>query len=242
MLCLHYNSSHPVHTKQAIPYSQAVRYRRIISEEEVLSDALDNLQQMFLTRDYPKNLVSKQIQRVKDMDRQTTLKYRTKQEKLSRFKSAQATNQFLPLIITYHPNYLFNRTMSIHKIIFSKWNEFLAQNDQFKTIFKDTLVKTVFKKGQSLSQLLTSSRYPPKWHREHSQVIEEEDIINILALFLAENEELVKQFQECDKVQGRYFVKADSIAIHIADCSCFAEAIECCLCVFMSSMLSIHLI
>jgi len=30
------------------------------------------------------------------------------------------------------------------------------------------------------------------------------------------------------RVQGSYYIKADNIGIHIADCSCFAEAVEFC--------------
>jgi len=159
---LHYSSSHPAHTKKAIPYSQAVRYRRIVVEDEELNNSLLNLKQMFLARSYPESLVTKQIDRVKHIDREDTLKYKTKQEKLSRFKSSLTKDQFLPLVIAFHPNYLHSKTTSIHKLIHTKWKEFLDENNQLKQIFEATLVKAIFKKGQTLAQLLTSSKYPPQ--------------------------------------------------------------------------------
>jgi len=70
---LHYSSSHPVHMKHAIPFSQAIRYRRIITEEEELNTSLISLKQMFLNRAYPEDMVSKQIDRVKHINRQDTL-------------------------------------------------------------------------------------------------------------------------------------------------------------------------
>ena len=122
---LHYNRSHPVHIKHAIPFSQAIRYRRIITEEEELNASLTCLKQKFVDRAYPEDVVNKQIDRIRHIKRQDTLTYKTRQERLSKNKSFIDKETLLPLIITYHPNYLTHKTQSIHKLIHTRWYEFL---------------------------------------------------------------------------------------------------------------------
>ena len=182
---LHYYSSHPAHTKKSIPYSQAIRYRWIVVEDDELNSSLSNLRQMFLDRCYPETLVTEQINKVKNINREDTLKYKTKDEKQSKFKTSLKDDEFLPLSITFHPNYLYNKKTTIHKLIHTKWTEFLEQNSELQTTFAHTQIKAIFKKGATLAQLLTSSKFPPKWHDKPIISSDDEEIINLLALFLA---------------------------------------------------------
>lgn len=187
---LHYTSNHPQHTKLSIPYSQAIRYRRNISDDNELKVALESLKTKFIDRGYPEDIIHRQINKVFQIPRINTLTYKTKQEKRQRKSYTTDTDTFIPLIVTFHPNYLNKTSESIHKYLNNNWNEFLEDNKELKNIFKNTTIRTVFKKDLSLSQLLTSSTHPPKWHKQIKDTINEEDddIINLLALFLSENE------------------------------------------------------
>jgi len=149
-----------LHTKLAIPYSQAIRYRRNISEEDELRSALETLKNKFYERAYPTDIVNKQIDKVLHIPREHTLTYKTKEDKEQRRTKFSDKDILIPFIITYHPNFLRPNSESIHKYIQRSWTEFLLNNKELETIFNNTTVRTVFKKGQSLSQLLTSSTYP----------------------------------------------------------------------------------
>jgi len=183
---LHYHSSHPQHVKRAIPYSQALRYRRIITEDEELYSSLINLKQKFLDRHYPILLVNEQIDKVKLIDRSETLTYKTKENKQQKLKQLTSKDNFLPLILTYHPNHLKTSSSNIHRLLSKEWERFTNENDELRDIFSNATLRTVFKRGQTLGQLLISSAFPPRWQRKKT---DDDDITNLLALFLAENEQ-----------------------------------------------------
>ena len=54
---LHYSSYHPRKTFPSIVYSQALRYRRIINDDAILKERLDELLESFLNSGYPKHIV-----------------------------------------------------------------------------------------------------------------------------------------------------------------------------------------
>ncbi|XP_054290772.1 uncharacterized protein LOC129005789 [Macrosteles quadrilineatus] len=58
---LHFDSCHPANTKRSIPYSQAIRAKRICSTEKELSNFNSKISNAFVERGYPKNLVENQI-------------------------------------------------------------------------------------------------------------------------------------------------------------------------------------
>ena len=70
---LHRTSCHPNHTKKGIPYSQALRIRRICSEEQLFIDRVGDLKTWLLARGYSENEVDSQINRVRDKNRATLL-------------------------------------------------------------------------------------------------------------------------------------------------------------------------
>ena len=83
---------------------------------------------------------------------------------------------------------MHNKKSTIHKLIYTKWTEFLEENRALQTIFAHTQIKVICKKGATLAQLVTSSKFPPKWHNKPVILSDDEEIVNLLALFLAENE------------------------------------------------------
>ena len=61
---LHYNSFHPENTKTSIIYSQALRYRLIISKDDMLIEALNKLKSVLTNRGYPKQIIKNQIKKI----------------------------------------------------------------------------------------------------------------------------------------------------------------------------------
>ena len=90
---LRMDSCHPMHCKASIPYSQALRLRRICSEEQDLKNRARDLKQHLLSRGYNEQHLNIQIQRALNTSRAACL-----QPKQSREKSART-----PLVVTYHP-------------------------------------------------------------------------------------------------------------------------------------------
>lgn len=58
---LHFDSNHPKNTKRSIPYSQAIRGKRICSTDKELDEFNDKITNAFIKRGYPKNMVQHQI-------------------------------------------------------------------------------------------------------------------------------------------------------------------------------------
>ena len=86
---LHINSCHPRHCKTAIPYSVALRVRRICSDEDNLSKRMNDLKQHLRQRGYPEHLLDSEIQRATNTPRDATLRSCTR-DKTTR----------IPLVVT----------------------------------------------------------------------------------------------------------------------------------------------
>ena len=87
-----YSSCHPLHTEKAIPFSLALRLRRICSTDETFKIRTTELTTYLLKRGYKPDFVTKQIQRAADIPRIHTLqpKQINKPERI-------------PFITTYNP-------------------------------------------------------------------------------------------------------------------------------------------
>ena len=69
-----YSSCHPQNTKKAIPFSLALRLRRICSSDETfINTRTARLATYLLKRGYKRNFVTKQIQRAADIPRSVAL-------------------------------------------------------------------------------------------------------------------------------------------------------------------------
>ena len=60
-LILHYTSHHPLHLKRNVVYTQALRYKRIISDPLKLQTELTTLRKILLARGYPLRLIKQQF-------------------------------------------------------------------------------------------------------------------------------------------------------------------------------------
>ena len=90
---LHRDSCHPYHCKHGIPYSQALRIRRICSEEENYLRRVRELKGFLTNRGYDEDEVQTQIDKAARFDREALLQSKQSKTPLDR----------IPLVVTYHP-------------------------------------------------------------------------------------------------------------------------------------------
>ena len=74
------NSSHRSHITRNIPYSLGYRLKRIESTQELFEINLTKLGEELLTRGYDQSVVNLAFSRVRQLDRQSTLKKVVKQD------------------------------------------------------------------------------------------------------------------------------------------------------------------
>ena len=91
---LHFDSCHPYHTKKGIPYGQALRIRRICSDDGSFESRVADLRQWLLSRGHKNDLVESQIEKARSLDRDALLS-----------EVNQKVNDFskVYLVVTYHP-------------------------------------------------------------------------------------------------------------------------------------------
>ena len=83
-LNLYFSSYHPPHVFRSILYSQALRYRRIINDDVLLSERLDELKIAFKNSGYPIGLIDDVIDPIKNHPR--VLDYKNKNDLEKSFK------------------------------------------------------------------------------------------------------------------------------------------------------------
>jgi len=154
---LHYNSEHPAHIKHAIPYSQAIRLRRIIDEDNILEEELIKLKERFLKRGYPHSFLDQELSKIKLISRTDTLIYKTEQQKQENFNKFLKGNSFLPLILQFSS--AFNKVPSLYYKITHSWQEFLSKNTDIKEVFQDSSPQIIFKRGTSIQNLLVTTKF-----------------------------------------------------------------------------------
>mgnify|MGYP003542132881 FL=1 len=152
---LHYQSNHPRHVKRAIPYSQALRYKRIIDDDEILQKELNTLKNYFQQRNYSDKLIDEEIQKIHTIDRQNTLIYKTKEQKRQNFMKFTKDGAFLPLIVTYDPRVAAEIRLTIR----DEWIKLLENNQTLRKIFANSTPQIVFKRGRTLANALIKAKY-----------------------------------------------------------------------------------
>ena len=104
---LHHNSCHPNHCKKSIAFSQALRLRRICTEEEDYLRHTRELKGYLVRRGYDEDEVQSQIDKSSVLNREELLEEKRKESK-----------QVTPFIVTYHPDLPpLNRILAKHQCI-----------------------------------------------------------------------------------------------------------------------------
>ena len=140
---LHNTSYHPNSLKNNIPYDQALRLKKICTNEADYQISLTDLGQAFLKRGYQNNHFSNQFQKASSKERSDLLLYKAKLE--------QERNQLL-FISTY------NKTLPrIRNALNKHWN-LLQINEEPKGSFEQT-PKLVYRRNKNIRGLHRPNNY-----------------------------------------------------------------------------------
>ena len=139
---IEYSSCHPLSCKKGIPFSQAKRYRRIISDDENFEKELDKLKSYFMKRNYPQHIVDHAFQKARSLSRDVALR-----------ETAKSNAKIIPYVITYNPS-----LPRIGEIMNKYWGLLaLSQKSSVNYIFQHKPV-LAFKRPQNLADILTHSK------------------------------------------------------------------------------------
>ena len=144
---LHTKSCHPSHCKTAIPFSQALRLRRICSEQNNLIIRSKELKQYLVKRGYSEQLLDTEIQRAINGPREDCLLRGNRGRK----------EQRIPLVVTYHPSMNFlARTTRRHQIT-------LRSSERLNAIFNSPPL-IAFRRPKNLKDLLVRASLTSRVH------------------------------------------------------------------------------
>ena len=119
---LHNNSFHATSCKKGIIYSQALRYRRIITNNDQLEEKLETLRNNLIRRGYNLSEIKTQFNKVRQHSQSDLL--------FANNKQTTQTAKNLPFVIPYD-----NTTIEIGKILKENW-KLIEQHDTLKQIWK----------------------------------------------------------------------------------------------------------
>ena len=91
---LHYDSSHPCHCKESLPYSQLLRLRCICSDQADFLDKAQEMASFFERRGYSAQTLKHDLEKMKHL---------SQSDALSNSNSTEEKMNRIPLILTYHP-------------------------------------------------------------------------------------------------------------------------------------------
>ena len=136
---LEYSSCHPKHTFPSIVYSQALRYRRIINDDQLFGLRLTELREFFINSSYPVELVDEMLEKVKGKPR--VLEYKDKSAK---------DGDFCPTtwITTYGEGFQEAKDKA------SELNKALALSSTWIPIQPNRVIKVVPRRAPNLKDLL----------------------------------------------------------------------------------------
>ena len=141
---LHASSCHVYHSKKSIPYSQALRFNRICSENVYFDKRCNELEVWLKSRGYSNKMVRSQILKARKFSRKELL------EK----ERPKNNNNKVVLNVTYHPSFsnLKHTLRDIHLL--------LTPDKEHEKVFS-TVPIVGFKKGKSLKDFLVLAKVPP---------------------------------------------------------------------------------
>ena len=117
---LHKQSFHPETCKQSVIYSQVLRYRHIITDNETLRTKLGKLKTNLIRTGYSIEGINQQLQKVQQLSQTDALSGNSQPKKQGRI---------LPFIILYDKN-----TVPIKKILKKHW-KIIHENNALKSIW-----------------------------------------------------------------------------------------------------------
>lgn len=116
---LNYSSSHPIKTKNSIPFSQFLRLRKLCSKDPDFKEKAKEMSSFFVNNGYPSKVINDALQNVLNIPRQEAMKNR---------RNNQASER-IPFTLTYHP-----LAIPIKNIIYKNYG-ILSSNAKTRDIF-----------------------------------------------------------------------------------------------------------
>ena len=141
---MNFNSCHPKHTKQNIPYSLAKRICSIVSKPEVRNQRLRELEDFLKSQEYPTKLIQQGIAKAESLT--------TSQLRLTKDQSTRQL-QTLPLVITHNPK----NPQILRKI--KQDLKFLNNSSKMKSILDNANIIVSGRQPKSLKKLLTRAEF-----------------------------------------------------------------------------------
>ena len=139
---LHFHSNHSLKCKESIVFSQALRHNLLITDDTLLQKELDSLAISLLARQYPLEIITRNISKALLHSRDTLL-YRPSKTKSSK--------RVLPIVTPYSPE---GRHFS--QSVRNRWH--IIENDsQLQNVWPNHLI-TAYHKTESLKDILVHSR------------------------------------------------------------------------------------
>jgi hypothetical protein len=144
-LLLHYTSHHPNKCKSGLIYSQALRLRRIITDNNNLHKQLHKLQLILLTRGFPLPTITEQFNKILTLNQTQLLNKNTK-------KSSRENHEVLPFTVPYH-QVLHGIPQILHKF----W--FLIERDpELSKIFPKPPI-TAYSRHKNMKDILVHTKF-----------------------------------------------------------------------------------
>ena len=145
---LHFSSSHPRHTKRAIPYNLARRICTIVSEDLTREQRLEELKIYLRKQNYPTKLIDDGIKKAKDLNRKNIINQITIDE---------STNSRILPFVTTHNTRNPNVTPFVRQL-----NELLKTDEKMEKVLKNHIFINSKRQPKNLKRLLCRSNFREK--------------------------------------------------------------------------------
>ena len=140
---LHFSSCHPYHTKKGIPYGQALRIRRICSEDNCFESRVSDLKRWLLSRAHKEDVINSQIDKARRFDRDALL---------SDVNQRVNDPNKIYLVVTYHPAL----SKKLYDILRDNHN-ILHTDEEHRRVFSEVPMVS-FRRAKTIKDVLVRSK------------------------------------------------------------------------------------
>lgn len=138
---MHWLSAHPSHLKRSIPFSQALRLRRIVSNNDNLKLRIEEYKNYFMASGYKKKLLDQTMDKIFALSQSDALKEKAKANKMNR----------ITFTTTYNPHF-----KHVGKILNDRWYILQSKKRLSKIFHNRPLI--AYRRPKSLKDLLVKAK------------------------------------------------------------------------------------
>ena len=151
MALLHFDSFHPSQTKSSIIYSQAIRYRMLITCDDTLKEELKKLRTHLIFRGYPRKLIEKEFRKISAYSQQDVLKKCRVPRQTDNHSENQSTNRRLVFTVPYT-----RHIPQLGNILHKHWH-YISADSELSNIW-DKPPTIAIKRHKNLRDILVRSK------------------------------------------------------------------------------------